>query len=153
MLLLLSVILLQSTKMLNKIFTLFSYNTKKLIGLSEVKALSPSIENLDEYVIFLKAVQKFYNENQDRLDFSKYGLLHREFGEIVTLRLNENTVKLGNIWGLWTFPVSYWKTKKDEPKGNLGFIGLEKLNGYDIVIAQATENIVSILDVIQSIEE
>ncbi|MBC7471734.1 MAG: hypothetical protein H7196_00505 [candidate division SR1 bacterium] len=141
--------------MLNKIFALFQNtgNKNKLIGLSEIKALSPSIENLDEYVVFLQTTQKFYNENQNQLDFFKYPSLNHEFGEIVTIMLDQSTLKLGNIWGLWTFSVSYWKTQKDEPKGNLGIAGLEKYNGYNIVLEQARERVMSIYDEIQSIDE
>lgn len=127
-------------------------NKSKLIGLSEVKALSTSIEDLDQYVSFLRTVQIFYNENRERLDFSKYALLHTVFGKLDE-ELDENNLKLGNIWGLWTFSVQYWKTKKDEPKGNLGFPSLERYNGYDVILEQARENVIAIGEEVQSIEE
>jgi hypothetical protein len=101
----------------------------------------------------MKKTQDFYNTNQDNLDYSKYALLHQTFGEIVTLKLDENTLKLGNIWGLWTFPVSYWKSKKDQPKGELGFTMWDHCNAYDVVLIQAKETVIEIYEVIQSIKD
>jgi hypothetical protein len=46
-------------------------------------------------------------------------------------------VYLGNIWGLFTHPVSFWKQGKDEKKGGWGFSNMEHLSPYDVVSNQA----------------
>jgi len=66
---------------------------------------------------------------------SPYGWNRTSKGQEVT----ENNVYLGNIYGLWTKEVSFWKTQKDTPKGGWGFSGMEHLSVYDVVSNQARE--------------
>lgn len=74
----------------------------------------------------------------------EYGWNRTTAGEIVT----EDKVFLGNIFGLFTHPVSYWKQGKDEKKGGWGFTNMEHLNAYDVVSSQAENFIHSHLDMI-----
>jgi len=54
-------------------------------------------------------------------------------GEGVT----EKEVYLGGIFGLFTHPVSYWKTAVDGERGGWGIADMEKMNSYDVVCRQA----------------
>jgi hypothetical protein len=74
--------------------------------------------------------------NAGRTDF---GMNRTEKGQSVV----PATVFLGNIYGLWTKPVSVWMQTKDRPKGGWGFSGMEHLNAYDVVSDQARSFMVS----------
>ena len=69
---------------------------------------------------------------------SRYGWNRTEKGETVT----PEKVFLGDVYGLFTHPVSYWKKKKDERrdawKGSLWETKLAGMNSYDVVSRQAT---------------
>lgn len=65
----------------------------------------------------------------------KFGWNRTKKGEVVT----EDKVYLGNISGLFTKSVDYWKGQKGEAKGGWGFSGMENLNAYDVVNNQARE--------------
>jgi hypothetical protein len=84
---------------------------------------TPLIEELDVLQI------RFVNAGRDR-----YGWNRTYPGERVT----EDRVFLGDIYGLFTHPVSYWKQKRDKKKGGWGFSGMEHLNAYDVVSQQAS---------------
>ena len=62
-----------------------------------------------------------------------YGWNRANKGESVT----DDKVFLGNIFGLWTFPVSEWKKSKNEMKGTFAYPGMKHLNAYDVVSDQA----------------
>lgn len=68
-----------------------------------------------------------------------YGWNRTKPGEVVT----EDKVFLGDIFGLFTHPVSFWRTREDEPKdawkGGLwdGYSEVKGKNSYDVVSAQA----------------
>jgi len=64
-----------------------------------------------------------------------------KYGETVT----SDKVFLGDICGLFTHPVSFWATRKDEEKGGWGFFSMlnSSLNPYDVVSIQAQDFIVS----------
>lgn len=66
-----------------------------------------------------------------------YGLNRTEKGEIVTA----DKVFLGDIYGLFTHPVSYWMGTKDEPKnlwaGGMWGDTLKGKNSYDVTSEQA----------------
>lgn len=64
---------------------------------------------------------------------SEFGWNRTKPGETVT---SEN-VFLGNIYGLFTRPVSDWMGGKEDPKGGWGHPGLEDKNSYDVVNEQA----------------
>lgn len=51
--------------------------------------------------------------------------------------VTEDNVYLGNIYGLFTKTVNFWKKGKYEKKGGWGFSGMEHLNAYDVVSGQA----------------
>lgn len=71
----------------------------------------------------------FHNTGRD-----KCGMNRTKTGEYVT----DNNVFLGNIYGLWTFPIPEWGKDKDKAKGGWGFPGMGNLNAYDVVCRQAT---------------
>lgn len=80
----------------------------------------------------------------------QYGWNRTGKGEMVT----DERVFLGNIYGLFTKTVAFWKTTKNDEKGEFGgFSGMEHLNCYDVVSRQATNFIKSHLPVIDLIEE
>lgn len=54
-------------------------------------------------------------------------------------RVTADTIFLGNIYGLFTHPVLFWKQRKDDEKGGWGFSGMEHLNAYDVVSWQARD--------------
>lgn len=58
-------------------------------------------------------------------------------GELVT----EDNVYLGDIWGLWTKTVRFWKTRRDDKKGTHGWAApgnyFASRNCYDLVSDQA----------------
>lgn len=77
----------------------------------------------------LRTLQKhFANAGRD-----EYGWNRTKRGETVVA----DKVFLGNIYGLFTHPVPFWKQRKDEKKGGWGFSGMENLNAYDVVSEQA----------------
>lgn len=83
----------------------------------------------DRVITNLKTLQQcFTSAGRD-----KYGWNRTKRGEAVT----DNNVFLGNIDGLFTHPVSFWKQQKNEKKGGWGFPGMGGLNAYDVVSAQA----------------
>lgn len=65
----------------------------------------------------------------------EYGLNRTKKGQTVY----DDYIFLGDICGLSTQPVSYWKTCKDDKKGGWGFPDpeLENMNVYDVVSRQA----------------
>ncbi|MBP8994003.1 MAG: hypothetical protein KBG30_09345 [Bacteroidales bacterium] len=83
----------------------------------------------------------------------QYGYNRTKRGENVT----DDNVYLGNIYGLFTLPVSRWKKAKNSPKGGWGFPGMENLNSYDVVSWQAKKfmdsHIESIIKAIDSLEK
>jgi hypothetical protein len=86
----------------------------------------------------------------DRSGRAEFGWNRTVKGQIVT----PEKVFLGNINGLFTKPVSFWKLQKDEPKGGWGFPGKEKLNAYDVVSVQAMDFMSShIFPIIKLIDE
>lgn len=89
----------------------------------------------------------FHNAGRDEC-----GINRTKQGEYVT----EGNVFLGNIYGLFTLSIPKWRSGKDEPKGNWGFPGMEKLNAYDVVCRQATNfasgHIGPMIELIQSIK-
>lgn len=94
--------------------------------------------NWGQYTLLIEALeelqQHFINAGRDR-----YGWNRTNPGEKVT----EDRVFLGNICGLFTHSVSYWKEKKDEKKGGWGFSGMDTLNSYDVVCKQAHQFMLS----------
>jgi len=66
---------------------------------------------------------------------AQYGWNRTKPGQTVT----EENVFLGNIYGLFTHPVRFWKRTKDEKKGNWGYPNMESLNSYDVVSIQARD--------------
>lgn len=56
-------------------------------------------------------------------------------GQVVT----DDNVFLGNVYGLFTKTVAYWRQQKDAPKGGWGYPKMEHLNAYDVVCRQAGE--------------
>ncbi len=88
-----------------------------------------------ELIQHLETLRKhFCNAGRDR-----YGWNRTEKGETVTA----DKVFLGNIYGLFTHPVSYWQQTKDEPKGQwnggtwAGCSAVDGKNSYDVVSEQA----------------
>jgi len=65
----------------------------------------------------------------------EYGWNRTKRGETVAA----DRIFLGNIYGLFTHPVPFWKQRKDEKKGGWGFSGMEHLNAYDVVSQQARQ--------------
>lgn len=88
------------------------------------------------YAKFLESV-KTLQAHFDNAGRNQFGWNRTEEGEKVTA----DKVFLGNIWGLWTKPVSFWKDLKDEPKGGWGHSGevWKTLNAYDVVCQQAAD--------------
>lgn len=79
-------------------------------------------------------------ENLSTLEAHFYNAGREQFGWNRTMsgeKVTEEKVYLGNIFGLFTHPVSFWKRKKDEKKGGWGFPNMEHLNAYDVVSRQA----------------
>ncbi len=72
---------------------------------------------------------------------SPYGLNRTKPGERVTA----DSVYLGDIFGLWTKTVAYWKTTASEPKDQwrggmwAGHNGVAGKNCYDVVSTQAAD--------------
>ncbi len=83
----------------------------------------------DEVLEKLRILQKHF-ENAGR---DEHGMNRTKRGETVTA----DRVFLGDIYGLWTRPVPFWKQVKDEAKGGWGHSGMEHLNAYDVVALQA----------------
>ncbi len=98
----------------------------------------------------LRTLQKhFVNAGRN-----EYGWNRTKRGEVVTA----DKIFLGNIYGLFTHPVLFWKQKKDEKKGGWGFSGMENLNAHDVVSQQARQfmtshagPMIAILDNLQAI--
>lgn len=85
----------------------------------------------DEMLKKLRTLQEHF-VNAGRCE---YGWNRTKPGEPVTAE----KVFLGNIFGLWTKTVAYWKNQKDEQKGGWGFPGMDDLNAYDVVSRQARQ--------------
>lgn len=88
-----------------------------------------------ELISYLETLRNhFCNAGRDL-----YGWNRTEKGETVTA----DKVYLGNIYGLLTYPASYWQKKENEPKGQWeggmwqGCSVVENKNSYDIVSDQA----------------
>lgn len=64
---------------------------------------------------------------------TKFGWNRTEIGEVVT----PENIFLGDVFGLFTHPVSFWKKRKCEEKGGWGFPRMEHLNSYDVVANQS----------------
>lgn len=64
---------------------------------------------------------------------TKFGWNRTKVGEVVT----PDNVFLGNVYGLFTKPVSFWKQKRYDEKGGWGFPDMEHLNSYDVVAGQS----------------
>lgn len=62
--------------------------------------------------------------------------------------VSEEDVFLGDVYGLFTHPVAFWKKHKDEKKGGWGFSGMEHLNAYDVVEKQALQFVNSHLSMV-----
>lgn len=81
----------------------------------------------------LRTLQKHF-ENAGRCE---YGWNRTKCGETVTA----DKVFLGNIYGLFTHPVPFWKQTKDEKKdqwkGTVWEDTLKGMNAYDVVSQQA----------------
>jgi len=76
-----------------------------------------------------------------------------ERGQLVT----DDNVWLGgeDYYDLFTKTITFWRSRKDAPKGGWGFSGMENLNAYDVISDQARvfiENGAPIIDAINEIE-
>jgi hypothetical protein len=85
----------------------------------------------NEVIEKLRTLQKHF-ANAGRCE---HGWNRTKRGETVTA----DKVFLGDIYGLFTRPVSFWKHRKNEKKGGWGFSGMEHLNPYDVVSRQASQ--------------
>lgn len=107
---------------------------------SEIRDLIKDFKkgNWGQYTPLIEALEllqnHFVNAGRD-----KSGWNRTQKGETVT----EDRVFLGNIYGLFTHPVSFWKQRKDKKKGGWGFSGMEHLNSYDVVSQQASRFMLS----------
>ena len=103
---------------------------------SEIRDLIKDFKevNWGQYDLLIEALDllqiQFFNAGRD-----KYGWNRTNRGETVT----EDRVFLGNIYGLFTHPVSFWKQRRDEKKGGWGLSGMEHL----IVSQQASQFMLS----------
>ena len=83
----------------------------------------------------------------------EYGWNRTKYGEQVT----PDKVFLGNIYGLFTHPVTCWQAQRNEKRGGWGFPGMEHLNAYDVVSEQARQfmisNAGSMVPLIQNLEK
>lgn len=104
------------------------------------KSNKPEVAQLKEK---LETIRTHYN----RAGREPYGWNRTQKGEPVT----DEKVFLGNIYGLFTKTVAYWKTQKNEHKGGWGYKGMENLNAYDVVNCQAAEFMESHKPVLQLI--
>jgi hypothetical protein len=137
--------------MITSFLSRFAPKTKKLVGLDTLKKSPHSIQNLDDYVGFLRKIQIFRELNIKVLEETRYSFIIsfcKDDDPIVT----EDNIKLGNTYGLWSEPVSYWKTQINEPKGVLGYASVSHLNAYDVIFLQAKEHYQELYKRIQSIE-
>jgi hypothetical protein len=102
-------------------------------GISDLIAAFEKVNygQYDEVLKKLNTLQRHF-VNAGRCE---YGWNRTRRGETVTA----DKVFLGNIYGLFTHPVSFWKQRKDEKKGGWGYPGMENLNAYDVVSRQARE--------------
>ncbi|PCI27725.1 hypothetical protein COB55_05205 [Candidatus Wolfebacteria bacterium] len=66
---------------------------------------------------------------------SSYGWNRTEIGEEV----RANQVYLGNIFGLFTKTVMFWKGYKDEKPGRFLQEGMRRMNSYNVVSVQARD--------------
>ena len=99
----------------------------------------------DEIIEKLKTLQgHFVNAGRD-----PYGMNRTKRGQMVT----EDNVYLGNIYGLFTKTVRFWKQRKGEPKGGWGFSNMEHLNPFDVVSRQAREFMMSHAGMIKLIDK
>ncbi len=65
----------------------------------------------------------------------RYGLNRTEKSEAVVAE----KIFLGDICGLFTHPIPFWVSVKNEPKGGWSYPNMEHLNAYDVVCNQATD--------------
>lgn len=97
------------------------------------------VDELDKYNKLLSEKELSILKNKIiNVGRSDSGMNRTSKGEVVS----ENNVWLGNIYGLFTFPISSWKENKNSQKGCWGFnyiLGIEsdRLNPYDVVSLQA----------------
>src|SRR3989344_4054749 len=63
-----------------------------------------------------------------------YGWNRTKWGQQVT----SDVVFLGNIYGLFTHPVSFWQTQRCGKKGGWGFPEMEHLNACDHGVSRAS---------------
>lgn len=108
----------------------------------------------DEVLEKLRTLQEHFT-NAGRCE---YGWNRTKRGETVTA----DKVFLGNIYGLFTHPVPFWKQTKDEKKdqwnGTVWGDTLKGMNAYDVVSQQArkfmtshTGPMIAILDNLQAV--
>ena len=60
-------------------------------------------------------------------------------GEALGEWVTDENVFLGDVYGLWTNTVAFFKKGADKPKGGWGYPSLDNMNAYDIVSRQATQ--------------
>ncbi len=106
--------------------------------IDEVDNLISSLEKVN-YGQHTKLIQNLMGLRKHFEDAgrSRYGWNRTTRGQTVT----EDTVFLGNIFGLWTFPVRHWKSTRNQARdiGTFaGFTGMREMNAYDVVCCQAT---------------
>ncbi len=82
----------------------------------------------------------------------EYGWNRTKKGEMVT----PDNVYLGNVYGLYTKTVSFWKNGKNDSKGGWGFSSIfgrkpETMNGYDTVSEQARIFMISYTNIFKPI--
>jgi hypothetical protein len=66
---------------------------------------------------------------------SPYGINRTAKGQPMTAE----RIYLGDIYGLFTQSISFWRDQKGAPKGGWGYPGMDDLNPYDVVSRQARE--------------
>lgn len=126
----------------------FDYVSKWHDRESELKDLVTALKDVN-YGQFTEITDKldtlqahFINAGRQR-----FGMNRTKKDETVTA----DKVFLGNVFGLFTKPVSFWRQKKDEPKGGWGFANMEYLNSYDVISRQAGAFMSSHIDPMVSI--
>lgn len=80
---------------------------------------------------------------------SRFGMNRTVYGEEVT----DECVFLGDICGLNTQTIWYWRKQKHETKGGWGFTGMEKMSSYDVVVDQAKNYMSANISYINSLIE
>lgn len=132
---------------------------------TDLGKISEMTDYLSAIVVFFNVVAKWQDEHRHglydliqefkRLDYGRYtsvisqlnlfdthirnagreefGMNRTKSGQAVT----DDNVYLGNIYGLFTKTVAYWKTQKNQEKGRSAYPSLKNLNAYDVVSLQA----------------